>query len=161
MIETPQHDPIALIGQFHLLESEGAAWAAESRGSILEFHLYALTPEIASIPDRQLWAAIRPTALEILPELADAHLLGRTVGNYENFTSFATGTGRNRPTPTSPALDGISNLSLCGDWVHADVPSALMERAVLTGRLAANACRLADGVREVGYDHTALTGPMA
>lgn len=161
VIETPKFGPIALIGQFHQLESEGAAWAATTGGSILEFHLYAMSDELAAVPDEAVWATIRPTALRVLPALAPARLLGQTIGNYENFSSFSVGSGRNRPTPTSPASDGISNLRLCGDWVHADVPSALMERAVLTGRLAANACRLADGVREVGYDHTALTGPMA
>ena len=36
---------------------------------------------------------------------------------------------------------------------------ALMERAVLTGRLAANECLVADGVREAGYSHVTPLGP--
>jgi len=161
VIETPQHQPVALICQFHQLEDESRRWAAQTGGSVIEFHLYAIDEDLAAVPDDQLWQRIAPTVFEVVPELRPATVVGSTVGNYRNFTSFATGTGLSRPQPDSAALDGIANLLLAGDWVGAPTPSALMERAVVTGRLAANECLLADGVRESGYQHVSPLGPGA
>ncbi len=160
IMETPQHDPVALICQFHQLEAEPMAWAAETGGSVIEFHLYALDSPLASAPDNEVWNQIRPTVLEVVPELAAANVLGSTIGNYENFSSFATGMGKVRPFCDSFEADGVANLRLCGDWVRSPQPSALMERSVMTGRQAANACRFADGVREVAYDHVTAVGPL-
>lgn len=159
VIETPQHDPIALIAQFHQLEDESRSWAAETGGAVLEFHLYALEDDLATIDDDAVWFRIRPTAIEVLPELADARLLGSTVGTFENFTSFGVGQGRVRPDHIAPRDRGLANLFLAGDWVACVAPSALMERAALTGRLAANECLVADGVREAGYSHVSPFGP--
>ena len=160
VIETPQHDPIALIAQFHQLEDEPRAWAAETGGAVLELHLYSLEGPLATVADDGLWALVRPTLLEVLPELAPARVVGRTVGTYDNFSSFAAGLGRERPAPGTLALDGLANLLLAGDWIAAPTPSALMERAAVTGRLAANECLLADGVREAGYQHVSPHGPL-
>jgi carotenoid phi-ring synthase / carotenoid chi-ring synthase len=159
VIETPDFAPIVLIAQFHELEDESRAWAAATGGSVLEFHLYALDGPLATVSDEDVWPLIRPVALEVLPELADARVVGRTVGTYENFTSFGVGQARRRPMPWSPADDGIANLALAGDWVDAPTPSALMERSVLTGRLAANHCLVGDGVREAGWTHVTPLGP--
>ncbi|MFN7149380.1 MAG: FAD-dependent oxidoreductase [Microthrixaceae bacterium] len=159
VIETPEFHPIVLMAQFHLLEDESRRWAATTGGSVIEFHLYALEDDLATLPDEAVWDRIRPTALEVVPELADAEVLGSTVGTYGDFTSFATGQGRVRPFPQTPATDGLANLLLAGDWVQSAVPSALMERAVLTGRLAANECLIADGVREAAYSHVSPLGP--
>jgi carotenoid phi-ring synthase / carotenoid chi-ring synthase len=148
-----------LIAQFHQLEDESRDWANATGGSVLEFHLYALEDDLATVPDDVVWERIRSTALEVVPELADAKVLGSTVGTYENFTSFGVGQGRQRPFPQTPAEDGLANLLLAGDWVQTTTPSALMERAVLTGRLAANECLLADGVRESAYSHVSPLGP--
>jgi isorenieratene synthase len=160
VIETPQLDPIALICRFEQLEEESRQWAAATGGSVLEFHLYALDDEFATMAEEQLWERIRPSVLRVLPEMADASVLGRTVGTYENFTSFAAGQARFRPHPSTARDEGIANLFLCGDWVACRAPSALMERAVLTGRLAANECLVADGVREAGYSHVTPLGPL-
>jgi carotenoid phi-ring synthase / carotenoid chi-ring synthase len=160
LIETPQHGPLALIAQFHLLEEESREWADSTGGAVLEFHLYALEDELASVPDQQVWSMLRPLAEELLPELAHATVLGSTVGSYEDFTSFASGLGLVRPSPWTPREDGLGNLTLAGDWIAAPTPSALMERSVVTGRLAANECLLADGVRESGYQHVSPNGPL-
>jgi isorenieratene synthase len=161
VIETPELLPIVLIAQFHQLEDESRDWAEATGGSVLEFHLYALEDDLATVPDDVVWERIRSAALEVVPELADAKVLGSTVGNYENFTSFGVGQGRQRPFPHTPADDGLANLLLAGDWVQTTTPSALMERSVLTGRLAANECLLADGVREAAYSHVSPLGPAS
>ena len=160
VMETPQHDPVALICQFHQLEEESKAWAADTGGAIIEFHLYALDGPLASAPDSEVWSHIRPTVLEVVPELTTANVVGSTLGNYDNFSSFATGMGKVRPFCDSFEADGIANLRLCGDWIRSPAPSALMERSVMTGRQAANSCRVVDGVREVAYDHVTPVGPL-
>ena len=159
VIETPQYDPVALICQFHQLEDESREWAASAGGSVIEFHLYAVDEPLAEVADDALWAAIRPVVLEVVPELAGAGVLGQTVGNHRNFTSFATGQARHRPFTDTASRSGLANLFLAGDWVASSVPSALMERAVLTGRLAANECLVSDQVREAGYSHVTPLGP--
>ncbi len=159
VIETPQHDPVALICLFHQLEEESRDWAAQAGGSVVEFHLYSLDDDLATIDEDAVWPRIRPTVLEVVPELRDARMLGSTVGTYENFTSFAVGQGRRRPDHNGARAAGLANVSLAGDWVACAAPSALMERSVLTGRLAANECLLADGVREAGWSHVSSVGP--
>lgn len=160
VIETPEHDPVALICNYHLLEDEPREWAERTGGAVIEFHLYDLDHELAVAPDDEVWGLISPTVFEIVPELEQAQVLGYTIGNYENFTSFGTGLAEYRPFPGTPIEEGLSNLVLAGDWIAAPAPTALMERSALTGRLAANECLLRDGVREVGYSHVTPIGPM-
>ena len=161
VIETPQHTPLALICQFHQLEEESRDWAASTGGSVIELHLYAIDSDLAEAPDDQVWSLVRPLVLEVIPELGDATVLGSTVGNYENFSSFAAGLAAQRPFPATPAADGVDGLFLAGDWIAAPAPSALMERAVLTGRLAANEILVEHGVREAGYSHVSPLGPLS
>ena len=54
---------------------------------------------------------------------------------------------------------GFANLVLAGDWVHTDHPTALMERAVATGRHAANSILASDGLREVPVPAAKKKGP--
>lgn len=71
------------------------------------------------------------------------------VNSYENFSSFQTGLLKYRPNSNSMAANGLNNTFLAGDWVATDYPSALMERAVSTGREAANLVLLRDHIRQV------------
>lgn len=159
VLETPQHRPINLLAQYHLLEAESRDFAMRTGGSVLEFHLYA-NPLLSVVPDDALWPLVRIPALELMPELASAKLLARTVGSYSNFTSFEVGQASARPNSCYAAENGIGNLSLCGDWVGTpDYPTALMERAVVTGREAANSILLSDHVRQVPFWVTASHGP--
>lgn len=158
ILETPQHVPINLVAQFHQLEDESRTWAERTGGSVLEFHLYA-DPMWGSVADAQVWPTIAPVALELFPELAGARLLDAVVGSYHDFTSFAVGQATERPAADYPRRVGASNLTFAGDWVSTDYPSALMERAVATGREAANDILLADGVRQAPLTVTTKHGP--
>mgnify|MGYP001365452573 CR=1 FL=1 len=158
IIETPQHHPINLLAQFHLMETESANWAKKTGGAIIEAHLYA-DWKWDNTPDEQVWPSIRDTFLEILPEMQNAQMLDYTVGSYHNFTSFETGQGLIRPTSDFAKKQGIANLGLAGDWVHTEYPSALMERAVSTGREAANYCLYEDGIRAARITMTSKHGP--
>lgn len=159
VIESSQYRPINLVALFHMLEAESRDWAARANGSVVEFHLYT-TPELKGLGADEIWRRIQPTALEILPDLAGARPLDFALGQYENFTSYEVGQGKIRPRPNSPALDaGVKNLALAGDWLHTLYPSALMEKAVSTGREAANHVLLTDRVREVPLRVPRLRGP--
>lgn len=158
VLETPQHKPITLAALFHQMEREPAVWAQQTGGSVVEFHLYN-TPEFRNLTQEQVWERIRPTALELLPELNEARAVGMTMGSYDDFTSFEVGQASLRPRVVSPRDDGVENLVLAGDWLHTEYPTALMERAVATGREAANAILLKDRVRQVPLIVTTSHGP--
>jgi len=158
ILETPQHKPINLVAQFHLMEEESYQWAQQTGGSVMELHLYA-NWALDGLSDEQVLPAVRDTFLEILPEMWDANVLDYTVGSYHNFTSFETGQATLRPMANTAKKMGISNMGLAGDWVHTEYPSALMERAVSTGREAANLCLYSDGVKAARVTMTSKYGP--
>lgn len=159
VIESSQYRPINLVALFHMLEEESRDWAKRTNGSVVELHLYA-TPELQGLGADEIWRRIRPVALEIMPDLAGANALDFALGSYENFTSYEVGQGKARPRPNSPKLEaGVKNLALAGDWVGTLYPSALMEKAVSTGREAANHVLLSDRVREVELRVPKLRGP--
>lgn len=158
VIETPQHPPINLLAQFHLLEDESRRWAERTGGSVIEFHLYA-NNMWRDISDAQVWPTIAPVVNELLPEMRGARVIDYTVGSYENFTSFEVGQATARPNADFPKRLGCENLALAGDWINTDYPSALMERAVATGREAANHLMLADNVRQASITVTTKHGP--
>ena len=158
IIETPQHVPINLLAQFHLLERESKVWADQTGGSVIEFHLYNV-PELNGLGDFEVWEAVRATFLEILPEMQDAKPLDIVIGNYENFTSYEVNQGRLAPRIDFAQKFDVQNLSFCGDWVHLDFPAALMEKAVVSGRMAANECLIEHDVKEASYLKTSSKGP--
>jgi isorenieratene synthase len=158
IMETPQFRPLHLLAQFHILEEESKSWAEKSGGSIIEFHFYA-DEKIASLPRDKVWDYVKPIVLEVLPELKDAKLLDFTLGTYSNFTSFDIGQGSIRPSSGFPLDAGCSNLLFAGDWVHTPFPSALMERASVTGRIAANHILLKEKIKQVPITKCSNRGP--
>ena len=60
---------------------------------------------------------------------------------------------------TTFAEKKVNNLYLSGDWIRTPFPSELMERAVTTGRMAANEISLKDKVREASLTVVNLKGP--
>ena len=158
IMETPQFRPLHLLAQFHLLEEESKIWSEKSGGSIIEFHFYA-DEKIASLPRNKVWGHVKSLVLKVLPELKDAKLLDFTLGTYSNFTSFDIGQGSIRPSSEFPIEVGCKNLLFAGDWVHTPFPSALMERASVTGRIAANHIMLNEKVRQVPIVKCSNRGP--
>lgn len=123
---------------FHRLEAESAAWARGSGGSVVELHSYACPPD-AALED--LVAAMRAELAALWPEFAGLEVLDVDAHRYTNAPGFDPGAHPHRPGVVTDAR----GLRLAGDWVASDVPSALMERAAVTGVLAAN-----DVLREEG-----------
>jgi isorenieratene synthase len=125
----------------HRVEEASAAWAAGTGGSVFELHCYAVPDaideaQIAVILKEELWAHF--------PELRRSRILGEHLQVNRNFTAFYTAMRAHRP----PVETEHSGLVLAGDWVALPVPAALMEAAVTSGLVAANAILRHEGVRE-------------
>lgn len=159
IMETPDFTPVNLIAQYHLLERQSSEWANRTGGSILEFHCYTWT--FGDLPDEQVWEAIAPAVHEVYPEIGEDAwtALAVHVNSYQNFPSFAVGTNRHRPDSDLALRAGLPGLVFAGDWLRPTFPSALMERAVATGRQAANHILLKHGVRQVPLTVTSSHGP--
>ncbi|KAL0491180.1 carotenoid phi-ring synthase [Acrasis kona] len=158
ILETPDYQPINLVAQYHQLESEFVQWSASTGGSVMEFHLYTWEgPQ--DINEAQVWNRISSTVYQILPEMKQHKVIAYTVYGYQNFPSFKAGQEKFRPMVHTPTLHGINNFYYAGDWLHTVHPSALMERAVSTGRIAANEILLKDKVRQVPMTVLSGIGP--
>jgi len=158
IMETPQYRPLHLLAQFHLLEQESRVWAEKTGGSVIEFHFYA-DETIAHLPRENVWDYVKSLVCEVLPELSEAKLLDFTLGTYANFTSYEIGQGHIRPSATFPVEAGCKNLLFAGDWVSTPFPSALMERAASTGRIAANHVLLQEHIQQVPLKKCSNRGP--
>ena len=159
ILETPEFSPINLIVQYHTLEEEYMVWANKTGGSVMEFHLYQW--KYGDISDDKVWNVIAPTVKDIYPEIFERNFttLAYHVNSYHNFPSFERGSAEFRPESTFAKECGIPNTMLAGDWLHTSYPSALMERAVSTGREAANQILLMDHVKQVPLVVTSSHGP--
>jgi uncharacterized protein with NAD-binding domain and iron-sulfur cluster len=152
ILETPDFTPINLVAQYSRLEEEFINWANKTGGSVIEFHLYTWSKYFPKdTPDNKVWELISPSVNLIYPEIFTKNfkVLFTHVNSFENFSSFQKGLLKYRPTTRSLADNGLNNAYLAGDWIKTNYPSALMERAVSTGREAANQVLLKDGVQQV------------
>jgi isorenieratene synthase len=141
------------------LENEFIEWANKTGGSVLEFHCYTWTKNFAAnVSDDEVWPLISPTVEKILPEIFDKkfNVLAVHVNTYQNFGSFQNGSAKHRPHVD---IFYENNIYLAGDWIRTTYPAALMEKAVSTGREAANAILLKDQVRTASLLVTNSRGP--
>ena len=152
ILETPDFAPVNLVAQYHLLEQEFIDWSNKTGGSVVEFHCYTWSAHFnKNASDSEVWGLISPTVKEIYPEIFDRNfqVLAYHVNSFQNFASFEKGLLSARPYVNSFASNKLAGFYVAGDWVRTDYPSALMERAVSTGREAANQILLKDNVRQV------------
>jgi isorenieratene synthase len=137
----------------HRTDPELAAWAGDARGAY-ELHCYAL-PE--GFPEDRVADAMTAELRGFLPGLAGATLLHRHVQLRDDFTAFHVGLAKHRPGIET----SIEGLVLAGDWLRLPSPAMLMEAAVTSGLLAANALLAQDGLRRVAVDSVPLRGMFA
>ena len=122
-------DNISLYDRF---QDQSRAWAARSGGAVVELHAYAVEPEI----DRDALAAELVAGLHaIYPESRGATEIERRFLWRQDCPGFPPGIHDRRPTVTTP----LPGLCLAGDFVRLPEPSALMERAAMSGAAAARA----------------------
>lgn len=119
------------ISVYERFQGESARWAREHRGSVVELHAYA-------VPDGATVEAVRADLLAGLhafyPETAGARIVHERFLMRSDCPAFPPGGHALRPS-VATVLRGVA---LAGDGIAAPVPCALMERAAITGFLAAN-----------------------
>ena len=139
---------------FHRIERSSARWARRTGGSVIELHSYAC-PHDATLDG--LVAEMRDELAALWPEFRELTVLDVDAHLYDNAPGFDPGTHRRRPG----VLTDARGLRLAGDWVASDVPSALMERAAVTGISAANDVLREEGVSPEPVHSIAPRGILA
>ncbi|MGD8148794.1 FAD-dependent oxidoreductase [Ornithinimicrobium sp. Y1694] len=142
-------DNVTVLERF---EDGAAAWTAEHGGSVVEMHGYAVDPvrdaalagegprglDLAVVRER-LMAALH----EVYPETRGLGVVHEELLIEDDCGLVGTGAWRERLTVETP----YPGLVLAGDGLRVDWPIALMERAAVTGVLAANRLLAGWGVR--------------
>lgn len=128
---TVGHGVLDNISVYEKLEDESRAWARANQGSVIELHAYAL-PEGMDEPAAR--EAMLAALHEFYPETRPAKILEDRFLLRADCPAFRPGSHARRPGVTTPN----PRLVLAGDFVKTPAPSALMERAVMSGFLAAN-----------------------
>ncbi len=128
------------ISLYHLFEDESRSWAERTGGSVVELHAYAVDPGMSEPAVREdLLTAFH----SFYPEFEGAHVLEERFLIRRDCPAFSPGSHADRPGVSTPH-EGIA---LAGDFVRLPIPSALMERAVASGFLAANLLLAPEGVQ--------------
>jgi len=142
------------ISLYEKLEDESAQWARAHGGSVVELHAYAIADDISDARTReQLLADLRVA----YPETAGARVVDERYLVRRDCPAFRPGSFALRPAVKS----GIERLSFAGDFVRLPFPSALMERAVASGFLAANETLARLGLPLVTVAHGTTRGLLA
>ncbi|MBE9097421.1 FAD-dependent oxidoreductase [Tychonema sp. LEGE 07203] len=127
---------------YHKIQDQFIEWNQKTGGSVVELHAYCYKEK--EFPNQEvLLATFEEELYEIVPELKAATLLHRELVNQKNFSGYPPGSYAERPD-TSCA---VPNLLFAGDWVKMPFPCGLMERAVSSGLLAANAILYQEGLQ--------------
>lgn len=119
----------------HRYQGEARRWAQHTGGSVVELHAYALPESYGRPVDED---AVKRDLLAQLhrcyPETVSAQIIEDRLLVRDDCPAFEPGSWATRPTVATPHV----NVALAGDLVRLPFPSALMERAVSSGFLAAN-----------------------
>ncbi|MGA1265118.1 MAG: FAD-dependent oxidoreductase [Prochlorothrix sp.] len=127
---------------YHRIQDDYKAWADRTGGSVVELHSYCYKE--AEFPTQSdLLDTFEQELYEIVPELKGATCFHRQLVNQKNFSGFPPGSDADRPRTDS----GVPNLLFAGDWVKMPFACGLMERAVSSGFLAANAICQREGLQ--------------
>lgn len=124
------------ISVYEKLEDESRAWAERQGGSVVELHAYGV-PEGSE--DETIKRDLLAGLHALYPETQSARVVEERFSLRHDCPGFAPGSHAQRPGVHAP----VPGLALAGDFVRMPFPSALMERAVASGFMAAN--RLLEG----------------
>jgi isorenieratene synthase len=127
------------ISVYERFQGESAKWARAHGGSVVELHAYAVSPDASADEVR---ADLIAGMHAFYPETRAARITHERFLLREDCPAFPPGGHARRPH-VATALAGVA---LAGDGIAAPVPCALMERAAITGFLAANTLLASLGV---------------
>ncbi|PSN17211.1 UDP-galactopyranose mutase [filamentous cyanobacterium CCP5] len=128
---------------YHRIQEDYIDWHQRTGGSVVELHAYCYKEKEFPTQEAVL-NTFESELFEIVPSLKGAKMLHRQLVNQKNFAGSPPGSFQNRPTTTTE----VPNLMFAGDWVKMPFPCGLMERAVSSGLLAANAVLKKEGVKQ-------------
>ena len=153
---TSGYGPLDNVSVLERFEAGARAWSAEHGGSVVELHAYAADADVAPGTDQAEAVASELVRQlhEVFPETASLTEVHRELLVADDCTLIDPSPWRARPGVQTP----IPGLVLAGDWVRADYPVALMERAATTGILAANRLLSDWGVRGEDVWSVPMTG---
>lgn len=120
-------DNISLYERF---EGESRRWSMRTGGSVVELHAYACPHD----DEEAIRADLRRSLEAFYPELTGARVLHDSWLFRQDSPAFGSGSYARRPRVATP----YGAVALAGDFVKLPFPTALMERAVASGMLAAN-----------------------
>jgi carotenoid phi-ring synthase / carotenoid chi-ring synthase len=112
------------------LEEPSAQWAARTGGSVVELHSYACSAPDAATASARMLAELT----QLWPETADARVLHQQERMEATAPSFPPGGAASRISVSGPCR----GLRVAGDHVATPFLTGLMERAAVSGVLAAN-----------------------
>jgi isorenieratene synthase len=116
----------------HRYQGEARRWALRTGGAVMELHAYALPH---GVDERAARAELIGALHTLYPETRDAQVLDERWLLRDDCPAFEPGSWARRPAVQTPS----PGVALAGDLVRLPFPTALMERAVSSGFLAANA----------------------
>ncbi|MGI9290882.1 MAG: FAD-dependent oxidoreductase [Gammaproteobacteria bacterium] len=119
------------ISLYHLFEDESRDWAAKTGGSVVELHAYGVDP---SVTEAELREDLMQAFLAFYPEFEGMQVFDERFLMRGDCPAFAPGSDVVRPGVET----AHAGLVLAGDFVRLRLPTALMERAVASGFIAAN-----------------------
>ncbi|BAQ63450.1 FAD-dependent oxidoreductase [Geminocystis sp. NIES-3709] len=126
---------------YHRIQREYKQWAQKTGGSVVELHAYCYKEK--EFPTQEaILATFQKELYEIVPELTNARILHQQLVNQKNFSGYPPNSFKMRPQTETD----IQNLMFAGDWVKMPFPCGLMERAVSSGLLSANAILYREGL---------------
>jgi carotenoid phi-ring synthase / carotenoid chi-ring synthase len=119
---------VTLLDRF---EGESRRFARRTGGSVVHLQAFGGCCEM---DDGAVRAELRASLDALYPELAGARVVHESLVRHTDCPAFSPGSHASRPRVATP----YGNVALAGDWVKLPFPSAMMERAVASGMLAAN-----------------------
>lgn len=119
------------VSRYESIEGESRRWAAATGGAVVELHAYAVPQDV---DEADLRADLLRQLHALYPETRAARVLDERWLFRQDCPAFELGSNVRRPGVETP-FDG---LAVAGDFARLPFPSALMERAVSSGFLAAS-----------------------
>ncbi len=135
-----------------LLQPPYQDWHDKTGGSVIECHLYGRRAEHAmEHTDKEVLERVRRIVQESWPGLEGHEVHTHLLRNPPTHTVFAPGVMSNLPAMQTQ----LRNMCLAGDWIQAPFPCLYLERATVTGMVAAQYA-----AQQAGYDASLLPTPI-
>jgi isorenieratene synthase len=141
------------ITSYHRLEAPSRAWAATNGGAVLELHSYACTAPDGEQAARRMRAELD----ELWPETRAARVRHQVTRYEAAAPAFPPGGAARRPQVRTDA----PGIRLAGDFVTLPFCAGLMERAAMSGVLAANEVLSEEGAAAEPIDGVPQRGLLA